>query len=168
MASSFYERALSIDPFDISALIGLGAMYEKAQDRRNAKECYEKVHKFDHDNFLALSRLGWIESHSGNLDLAKDYWTKALLHGSEDIAMGDKLAEIYGKVLIEKDLKDPYAFYILGMVSIQRKNTLKAHVYFNKALELEKDYELAKKGLNLLEANTPQENRTKIILKEEK
>ncbi len=72
------QRALELNPRQVSALYALGVLLMDAGDRQAAMQLFEQVTKIDGKHADALVKIGNIQYGMGNLALARDYYHRAI------------------------------------------------------------------------------------------
>ncbi len=77
-AIEMYREALAVDPADPTALTGLGAALDEADQLDDAVECYKKALNIAPDDVIAHSGLGVAYEKLGETDLATREYQVAL------------------------------------------------------------------------------------------
>ncbi len=72
------KTASEIQPSNPNYLINLGTKYEDVNDKKSAKEAFERALKIDPDYIPAMYRLGTLEAEEGNTQRAKEIFEKAI------------------------------------------------------------------------------------------
>jgi tetratricopeptide (TPR) repeat protein len=114
----YYQIHYNYDSNNIYLLNNYAYSLSKvSRDLSRALEMSEKTLEVDPNNSAYLDTYGWIQYQLGNVEIAKEYITKA-------IEIGGVSAEVYEH---------------LGDIYLELGNEDEAKVYYNKALELDKD-----------------------------
>ncbi len=122
------NRAIKIDSL-IPEFYLLKAELLKSQDKfKEAKEVLDKCMYVDNDNVQARVELGWLALYTYNHKQALDYADAAL----------------------KRDMYNAEAYYLKGMIFLDKKDTALAKSSFKTAVEQENDYYSAYIQLGLL------------------
>ena len=127
LAIDYFNNALNIDPESIEALYALGIFYQESGDAENAISAYNKILVISPGYVYAYYNLGYI-----NLVLLDDYRT----------------ATNYFKQVLELDPEYFEAAYNLGYCHELLGEYAQAREMYNRALEVEVNYQRAIDGLN--------------------
>ena len=112
------NRAIKIDSL-IPEFYLLKAELLKGQDKyKEAKEALDKCMYVDNDNVQARVELGWLALYAFNHKQALDYADAAL----------------------KRDMYNAEAYYLKGMIFLDKKDTVLAKSSFKTAVEQENDY----------------------------
>ena len=125
-AITYYKKALDLKPSDSDIAYYIGALYAEKTDFDNAKTYLEKSLKLNKDNSKASELLANVESqaNSAMLDNAISLYDNGKLPESKNILLQ----------LVNKDSKNAYAYYYLGMISDAENDKNTAINYYKKAI----------------------------------
>ena len=125
-AITYYKKALDLKPSDSDIAYYIGALYAEKTDFDNAKTYLEKSLKLNKDNSKASELLAYVESqaNSAMLDNAISLYDNGKLPESKNILLQ----------LVNKDSKNAYAYYYLGMISDAENDKNTAINYYKKAI----------------------------------
>jgi len=169
-AEAFFRQALGDDPTSAEALYGLGSAYLQQQKANEARDCFERVLQL-HASYPgtlpnAWNNLGILAAREGNIDLAIQYFQRALEIDPEHSIALQNLGSAYrekkdwvqAESALERALalnpEDPEANYSLGMVFAQQNDTDRAFQYLQKALAARPAYPEALNNLGILYLRT--------------
>ncbi len=130
LALDYLNNALNIDPESQEALYALAMFYQEAGEAESAISAYNKLLTLDPENVYATYNLGYV-----NLVLLGDYEAAATYF--------EKAAR----------MRPSYfeAIYNLGYCHELMGNYGRAREFYNAALEIEVNYDLAIRGLNRIQ-----------------
>lgn len=83
-AISYYQKAISIDPYYVCAYNDLGVVYEMLGDVNAAESVYLRALKIDSKYPGTYSNIAMLYEKKGNLLEASKYWIKRLNFGDQD------------------------------------------------------------------------------------
>ena len=110
-AQEFYNKAINIDPQNISSLIGLGRIAENTNNIQQAYEYFTKAMSFDQDNNDVLFNYSRLAIETDNVDNAKQALTKLIEKEPSNSQYKKLLGNIYLKEgLVEKALDEMLPF----------------------------------------------------------
>lgn len=155
LAESFYKRAVSKDTTH-NAEIKLAKTYEQLNNLKKAKDIYSKVLKVSSKSYEAYYQIAILEK-----DREEAYLKKTLAinpnfkDGWIDLARLEINKDSYDKALsylsVAKyiDDSDYRYYYYLGLILKNKGLTAEANSNFEKSLNINPDYQLAKEELNI-------------------
>ena len=110
-AQEFYNKAINIDPQNISSLIGLGRIAENTNNIQQAYEYFTKAMSFDQDNNDLLFNYSRLAIETDNVDNAKQALTKLIEKEPSNSQYKKLIGNIYLKEgLVEKALDEMLPF----------------------------------------------------------
>ena len=110
-AQEFYNKAINIDPQNISSLIGLGRIAENTNNIQQAYEYFTKAMSFDQDNNDVLFNYSRLAIETDNVDNAKQALTKLIEREPSNNQYKKLIGNIYLKEgLVEKALDEMLPF----------------------------------------------------------
>ncbi len=110
-AQEFYNKAINIDPQNISSLIGLGRIAENTNNIQQAYEYFTKAMSFDQDNNDLLFNYSRLAIETDNVDNAKQALTKLIEKEPSNNQYKKLIGNIYLKEgLVEKALDEMLPF----------------------------------------------------------
>lgn len=77
-ALEWLQAARNADPDDLRVLAQLAQLYDQSGSREQAQALYERILKGDAAHSAALINLGAYQAQAGRLDLAMQFWLRAL------------------------------------------------------------------------------------------
>lgn len=155
LAESYFKRAMSKDNSH-NAEIKLAEVYQKIGNIKKAKDIYSKVLRVSSKSYEAYYQMALLEK-----DREEVYLKKAVAinpnfkDGWIDLARVEITKDSYDQALsylgVAKyiDENDYRYYYYLGLVLKNKGLESEANVNFEKSLNLNPDYELAKEELNI-------------------
>jgi tetratricopeptide (TPR) repeat protein len=169
-AEAFFQQALKDDPNSAEALYGLGSAYLQEKKTNEARECFQRALQL-HASYPgtlpnAWNNLGILAAREGNIDLAIQYFHRALQIDPEHSIALQNLGSAYRQKkdwpqatrALEHALAlnpdDPESNYSLGMVYAQQDDTKIAYDYFQKAIAARPVYPEALNNLGILYLRT--------------
>lgn len=150
-----YQKALSIDSQDITALSGLGDVYFLLGEYLKSIEYYSKVLEIEPTYTKNQYSLGLAHLELAQYEKAIEYFQKALKNDSENewlylnigsayFNIGEyNLAVKYFLRALDLEPKFVQAYYYLGLTHFYLENYGQAIFNYEKALEIDPDYFLA-------------------------
>jgi tetratricopeptide (TPR) repeat protein len=154
-AENYYKKATTKDSTK-TAEIKLAQVYEKENNIKKAKEIYSKILKISSKSYQAYYQMALLEK-----DREETYLKKSLAinpnfkDGWIDLARLEIAKDSYDKAIsylsIAKyiDENDYRYYYYIGLVMKNKGLTAEADKNFEKSLNLNPNYELAKEELNI-------------------
>lgn len=110
-AQEFYNKAINIEPQNISSLIGLGRIAENTNNIQQAYEYFTKAMSFDQDNNEVLFNYSRLAIETDNIDNAKQALTKLIEKEPSNSQYKKLIGNIYLKEgLLEKALDEMLPF----------------------------------------------------------
>jgi tetratricopeptide (TPR) repeat protein len=110
-AQEFYNKAINIDPQNVSSLIGLGRIAENTNNIQQAYEYFTKAMSFDQDNNEVLFNYSRLAIETDNVDNAKQALTKLIEKEPSNNQYKKLIGNIYlKKGLLEKALDEMLPF----------------------------------------------------------
>ena len=130
LALEYYNAALEVYPESIEAWYNIGWFYQKRGDIDNAQATYRRLNQIDSTYAEGYYNQGYIQLiNIGNVDSAIFFFDKAVYFDPE-----------YYK-----------AYNNLGLCYEKKKDYNEARKYYQKAIEIYPDFQLAKDNLNALQ-----------------
>jgi tetratricopeptide (TPR) repeat protein len=154
-AENYYKKATAKDTTK-TAEIKLAQIYEKQNNIKKAKEIYSKILKISSKSYEAYYQMALLEK-----DREETYIKKSIAinpnfkDGWIDLARLEIAKDSYDKAIsylnVAKyiDENDYRYYYYLGLVMKNKGLTAEADKNFEKSLDLNPNYELAKEELNI-------------------
>lgn len=127
------NRAIKIDSLIPEFYLLKAELYKAQDDYKAAKQTLDKCLYIDNDNVQARVELGWLALYVTNHEQALDYADAAL----------------------KRDMYHAEAYYLKGMIFLDKKDTALAISSFKTAVEQENDYYDAYIQLGMLHFNDP-------------
>ena len=160
-----FDQALAVDPNYIEALHGKGILFYKIKKYQEAEKEFQKVIGMNKSYALAYVGLGIVNTKLNKINKAKEYFEHVFKLNNINAKMqaSMELGWIYynlGKYSLASDnffrattFKEniPEAYYGLGLVYEVKKHYNNASKAFRKAVQLKRNYVLAKDGLKRVE-----------------
>ncbi|HRY98862.1 MAG TPA: tetratricopeptide repeat protein, partial [Bacteroidales bacterium] len=138
LAEEYYKRALSLDPRSLEGLYNLGMYYQNQEMFNEAMQAYHDILRLDPGFRMAYYNLGYIHlAYLGVYAESVKYFSQAL-----------KVDPSYVEALYNRG----YAFELMGDV-------MNARADYQRALQVQPNYELAVQGLNRLDRVEQQSGR---------
>jgi tetratricopeptide (TPR) repeat protein len=169
-AETSFRLALRDDPLSAEAEYGLGSVYLKQDQNREARGSFERAVKLtaSYPDTLAnaWNNLGLLATREGHTSEAIGYFQEALQRNPDHWIALENLGNAYRQekrfdearnaleraVALRPD--DPEANYSLGMVFAQSDDTERAYQYLQKALKIRPTYPEALNNLGVLYLRT--------------
>lgn len=162
-AIRFFEKALSVNPADISVLSSLALAYDNQKEYEKSEETYERALKIDPQNALILNNYAYnLSERDKDLDKALSMAKIAVNKEPENASYLDTIGWIYFKMkkyklareFIEKSLKingnSAVVLEHLGDVYFAVNDFKNAYKYWNLSLEKNPDNDAVKNKLNFI------------------
>ena len=157
-----YKKALELDPDNNKLKLNIAEIYEVAGQEDESNKCYKDIIKDAYLDQEANYNIGMMYLRSGDVDEAEKSLKKALssnpLHSliwidiaGIEITRGNySIAESYLKPIGFMDEKNSSYYYYSGLINKAQGNLDAAKENFDKAIELEPDFDDANQALKRL------------------
>jgi Flp pilus assembly protein TadD len=151
-AISHYKSALATRPTLKQAAENLAVIAQNSGDEKTAVQIYEDIQKNYPDDASSRARLGEIYRRKGDQEKALEMSREALFRDPKTIQAYKTmmlvhyeqkqyaLAKLIALRASKIDEGDPEMAYLLGLISLQEKDTVKARAQFKKALDGRADF----------------------------
>lgn len=138
------NKALKVDPGNVTILEKLAKLYRSFSDWDSAEECYHKILSMLPKNVSAICRLGALKMDRIDYEAAEEYYQSAVnldphnsmaLEGLGDVyqAIGDReQAKAYYHLALQSDKERPHAMYELA--SMVRNEEPELAIYLLKQI----------------------------------
>jgi len=150
-AVSYYDKALTLDPVNETALVKKGDALAKQGKYDDSIRCYDKVLEINKKNTEALYGKGNVLFAQGKYKEAVEYYNKILAIKPDDSNAKIKKSEAE-KALSAQQTPSAAEFFQEGEDFFKKKNFEEALKYYNKALAVDPNHvpSLFKKGAMLI------------------
>lgn len=179
LADSLYTKALSKNPYNVSAYSGKGWLYFKMRKKTEAKTAFETGIQFNSKNPEAyFNYANYLQEALKDFNLAKEYYLKAIEKNKLFMPAYTKLVELYNKqnqpdsaikLLTEvlKTNKDvPDIWNLLGDTYFAKRNFSESITAYKEAIKTDDSYtkSYSKLGQSSLETNQFEDSKKNYLL----
>ena len=109
-AAEYYQKALDMEPDNVSLLMNAGNMQLQIDDLTGALRHFYHANYISPDNIKVLRAIAWVELLNGNFDKSHDYYDKVISQGANS---ADYLNAGHA-ALLQKDFRNSLNLYRLS------------------------------------------------------
>lgn len=159
-AFRIFQRALALNPKDVETHLLIAQIYMGQGDWISAEKAFYTVLSIDSTDFETEYQLALLYLRTNQLDKAIAFYHRLIRHSDQSdsrlyITLGNlylrqkKFKEAEGAFyqVLKADSLDPSGFFGLGVVKDSLRDTLSAMAWYEKALQLDPDFEEARERL---------------------
>ena len=169
-AEAYYEKALSMEPTYLEALLGLGRLNDRQGKMETALSYYQKATKAHPNEASAWNHLGLCYARMNRLKEARAAIEKAISLAPKESRYRHNLATI---LVRSGDLQgalqqlqavhdEATACYNLGYLLVKKGDNAAAAHYFGRALQLKPDFQEARQWLDAISSQQVSETAERV------
>jgi len=169
-AEAYYEKALSMEPTYLEALLGLGRLNDRQGKMETALSYYQKATKAHPNEASAWNHLGLCYARMNRLKEARAAIEKAISLAPKESRYRHNLAtilvrsgELQGALQQLQAVHDEAtACYNLGYLLVKKGDNAAAAHYFGRALQLKPDFQEARQWLDAISSQQVSETAERV------